>query len=407
MQKKLAKILFSTRLTSILFLVFAAAMITGTFLDKGQETSPTALTRTLIYNSWWFEAIMVFFVINFIGNISRYRLLRKEKWATLILHIAFILILLGAFVTRHFGFEGMMAIREGATEHQFLSQKTYITTYIDGDYMVNGQAQRRVLENEVDFSPRLDNDFSIHTNYNKQPVTITLAKFVKGAEKDIVPDEKGEAYLKMVEAGDGQSHNHFLKEGQVQNIHNILVSLNKHVDGAINITNTENGLTIQSPYEGEYMTMATGAKGILVKDSIQPLVLRSRYIVGDIAMVFPKPVVKGFFDIVPKPKILKGDEDGVVLNVTSNGETKQIQLLGGKGSNNAFEQIKVGGLDIAMKYGSKVIELPFSIKLNDFIAQRYPGTENSYSSYESKVTVIDKDNAPFDYHIYMNHILEH
>ena len=407
MQKKLAKILFSTRLTSILFLVFAAAMITGTFLDKGQETSPTALTRTLIYNSWWFEAIMVFFVINFVGNISRYRLFRKEKWATLTLHIAFILILLGAFVTRHFGFEGMMAIREGATEHQFLSQKTYITTYIDGDYMVNGQAQRRVLENEVDFSPRLDNDFSIQTEYNKQPVTITLAKFVKGAEKDIVPDEKGESYLKMVEAGDGQSHNHFLKEGQVQSIHNILVSLNKHVDGAINITNTEDGLTIQSPYEGEYMTMATGAKGVLVKDSVQPLILRSRYIVGDMAMVFPKPVVKGVFDIVPKPKILKGDEDGIVFNVTSNGETKQIQLLGGKGSNNAFEQIKVGGLDFAMKYGSKVIELPFSIKLNDFIAQRYPGTENSYSSYESKVTVIDKDKAPFDYHIYMNHILEH
>ena len=32
--------------------------------------------------------------------------------------------------------------------------------------------------------------------------------------------------------------------------------LNKPTDGAINITYSETDLTIQSPYEGEYMTMA-------------------------------------------------------------------------------------------------------------------------------------------------------
>jgi len=41
MQKKIASILFSTRLTAVLFLVFAAAMATGTFLDASSETSPT------------------------------------------------------------------------------------------------------------------------------------------------------------------------------------------------------------------------------------------------------------------------------------------------------------------------------------------------------------------------------
>ena len=90
MQEKLAKILFSTRLTAFLFIAFAAAMATGTFLDAGQETSPTPYTRTLIYNAWWFEAIMVFFVINFTGNIFRFRLYKKEKWATLTFHLAFI-----------------------------------------------------------------------------------------------------------------------------------------------------------------------------------------------------------------------------------------------------------------------------------------------------------------------------
>ena len=58
-----------------------------------------------------------------------------------------------------------------------------------------------------------------------------------------------------------------------------------------------------------------------------------------------------------------------------------------------------------MKYGSKEYELPFKIKLNDFIAEKYPGTEKSYSSFMSKVTVLDNSN--FDHEIYMNHILNY
>ncbi|GGG51336.1 cytochrome c biogenesis protein [Bizionia arctica] len=382
-------------------------MAIGTFLDAGQDTSPTPYTRNLIYNTWWFEAIMLVFMINFIGNIPKYRLWRKEKWATLIMHLAFILIIVGAGITRYISFEGMMLIREGETENSILSHKTYITAYIDGDYMVNGQAQRKIVEQEVDFSPRLDNHFTYETDYNNQDVSFELEKFIAGAEKDVVPDESGKAYLKMVEAGDGAPHNHFLEEGQVESIHNVLFSLNKQVAGAVNITSNENGLTIESPFDGEYMTMATGATGTLVKDSIQPLILRSRYIIGTMQMVFPKPVVKGVFDIVKKSQLLKGDEGGLVLKITSNGVTERVKLLGGQGYSKPFEVVHIGDLDIAVKYGSKIIELPFSIKLNDFIADKYPGTESSYSSFASEVTVIDEKEGDYDYRIFMNHILDH
>jgi len=407
MLKKLSNILFSTRLTALLFIVFALAMGIGTFMDAGQETSPTPYSRTLIYNAWWFESIMVLFMINFVGNIFRFKLLRKEKWATLTMHLAFIFILLGAFITRYISFEGMMAIREGATENVFLSQNTYLTTYIDGDYVVNGQQQRRVHHDEVDFSPRLNNKFVRKTDYNNQDVSIELTDFIAGAEEDIVPDASGENYLKVVEAGAAGPHNHFLKEGQVQSIHNVLYALNKPTDGAINITFTDSSLSIQSPFNGEYMTMATGAKGLLVSDSIQPLILRSRYLIGNQALVFPKPVTKGVFDVVKKSELLKNDEDGLVLKVTANNETKTVKLLGSKGTNNAFKQIKVGGLEFAFKYGSRVLELPFSIKLNDFIADRYPGTENSYSAFASEVTVLDTQSGDFDYRIFMNNILDH
>ncbi|WP_375242275.1 cytochrome c biogenesis protein CcsA [Lacinutrix sp.] len=407
MQNKLAKILFSTRLTAVLFIVYAGAMIAGTFMDAGQETSPTPYSRALIYNAWWFEVIMVFFVINFVGNIFRFRLYKKEKWATLTLHLAFIFILLGAFVTRYIGYEGMMPIQEGETENTFLSQKTYVSVIINGDYKIDGVPQQLRKEIEVDFSERLNNSFSFNTTYDTIPIAVSLEKFVANAEKDIIPDDTGDVYLKIVEAGNGAPHNHFLKSGQDQLIHNIIFTLNNPKKGAVNIVESENGLTIDSPFEGEYLQMATMTEGKLIKDSIQPLMLRSRYVIGNMQMVFPKPVVKGHFDIVKKSKLLKSDEDGLVLNVKANGETKQVQLLGGMGTTNSWQPLKVGGLNLDFRFGAKLLQLPFSIKLNDFVAEKYPGTENSYSAFSSAITVLDKKEGDFDYKIFMNNVLDH
>ena len=402
----LKKILFSNRLTGILFISFAVAMAIGTFMDAGQDTSPTPLTRNLIYNAWWFEGIMLLFVINFIGNIFKYNLFNKRKWPVLLLHLSWIFILVGAFVTRYISYEGVMSIREGATENSFLSEKTYLTFYIDGDYEVNGQLMRRVEEDAVDFSPRLDNKFELNTTYNKTPISIKLTAFINGAEEDVVFDENGEYYLKIVESAGGMPHNHFLKEGSTENIHGTLYTLNNYIEGAVNITFDDNeDLYINSPYEGEYMVMANMSQGTLNKDTNEPLKLRARYIINNQQLVFPKPAIKGVFDIVKKSELLKSDQDGLELLITTPEESKTVRIIGGKGTNNAYKKIEIGNNQISIKYGSKVYDLPFSVKLNDFIAEKYPGTDKSYSSFASEVSVIDEEN--FDYKIYMNNILNY
>jgi hypothetical protein len=58
-----------------------------------------------------------------------------------------------------------MSIREGATESSFLSEKTYLTVYIDGDYELDGQLMRKVEEKKVDFSSRIENNFSFNTSF--------------------------------------------------------------------------------------------------------------------------------------------------------------------------------------------------------------------------------------------------
>ena len=409
MLKKIAAVLFSTRLTAVLFLVFAAAMAVGTFLDASSQTPPSDYTRELIYNALWFEAIMALFVINFVGNIFRYKLHTRKMWASLLLHVSFILILVGAFVTRYIGFEGVMHIREGKTENVILSDQTFLNTFIDGDYEIDGVAQRRkVAPKKLRLSERLNNDFSLETDYNGTPVEITYKDFIKGAKKGLILSDEGDEYLKIVEAGDGDRHDHYVKLGEVSNIHNILFAINKPTEGAINITYSEDGeYTINTPFEGSYMRMADQQQGQVVADSLQPLMLRSLYRMADMAFVIPEPVVKGDYGIVKVEEGEKANQNALIVNVNAGGETKTAELLGGKGSAPDPTEVEIAGLKVYLTYGSKEYQLPFSVTLNDFIADKYPGTEKGYSAFKSKVTVSDSETEHFDADIFMNNVLDH
>jgi cytochrome c-type biogenesis protein CcsB len=402
MDKKIFSFLFSTRLMSVLFLTFALAMGIGTFIESKYNTDTA---RILIYNTWWFEAIMVFFLINFFGNIKRYQLHKKEKWATLILHIAFIFILIGAFITRYISYEGMMPIREGAAENQIYSDKTFLTVFADGEY--KGEMKRRVFDKALLFSPVTNNDFTLSGKFDETPFEVTYVKYIMGAKETIKPSAKGTLYLKLVEAGAGGREEHFLKEGEVQNIHNVLFALNKPTEGAININTQGEKYTIQTPFEGEFMRMADKLKGAVTKDNVQPLMMRSLYSIGDIRIVFPDPAIRGVVDYESDNDFkAKSHHDALVVKVKADGQEKEVRLLGSKGSIGEPQTVKIGKIEYSLFYGSKAYVLPFKIKLNDFIATKYPGTEKSYSAFESKVTVQDSTET-FDARIFMNNVLDH
>jgi len=398
MGKKLISFLVSTRLTAFLFIVYALAMAIGTFIENDYGT---VTAKILIYNATWFELILVVFVINFSFNIKRYNLLKFNKWPVLMLHISWILIILGAGVTRYIGYEGVMPIRENTSSNTFLSEKTYLTAIVDGE--IDGVVNRRMLQDDFLFSEFTNNNFSWNYDLKGQDFTIEYIDFIENAKEGLVEDESGEKYLKIVEASKGNRHEHFLKFGEVTSVHNILFALNKPTEGAINISDYDGDLIINSPFDGDFMRMADQMQGDLKQNTDQVLQLRSLYNTAGLQFVFPNPVINGRFEIIKSDE--ETQQDGLFLRVSSNGDSKDIGLLGAKGIVNDPKKIEVGGLEFLLKYGSLENKLPFAIKLNDFIAEKYPGTEKSYSSFMSKVTVIDEDT--FDYDIYMNHILNH
>lgn len=399
--KKLLNFLYSTRLMAVLFFLFATAMAIATFIenDYGTQTS-----KALIYNAWWFEAIMIFFVINFFGNIFRYKLYKKEKWPVLMFHAAFLLVLIGAGITRYYGYEGIMLIKEGETTNKFLSETTYLNAIVD-----DGNSQKPEINAQIMLSAWGKNSWSysdsFRTKDNNIDFKFELVDYIPWAEKKLVEDENGEEHLFFVESSEGTRHEHWIKKGTIQNIHGILVGFEAENNNAsINFTNKDGALKMISKDNGDWFRMADQKKGTVIKDSLQNFQYLTLHNIGELQFVIPRPAEKGIMTTVSGPKSDKV-LDVILVDITANNETKRIELKGGKFNSDGSKEVSVGGLNFRVLYGAKILETPFNIKLNDFQLDKYPGSESA-AAYASEVTVIDPKET-FDYRIFMNHILDH
>ncbi|MGB1284807.1 MAG: cytochrome C biogenesis protein, partial [Polaribacter sp.] len=116
--------------------------------------------------------------------------------------------------------------------------------------------------------------------------------------------------------------------------------------------------------DGNWLRMADQKKGNIVKDSAQHFQYLTLHNINGLQFVIPRPAEKGEVKTVSGLKD-KNKKDVIVLDITSNGETKQVELAGGQYNSQNSKEFSVGGLNFKMLYGSKILETPFSIKLND------------------------------------------
>jgi cytochrome c-type biogenesis protein CcsB len=381
---------------AVLFIVFALAMGVATFIenDHGTETA-----RAVVYNAWWFELIMILFALNFFGNLFKYKLYKKEKLVVLVFHLSFFLILLGAGITRYISFEGIMPIKEGAVSNTFLSDKNYISVVMN-----DGVDQKTPNHQPILLSSISKNRYQYKTDFKGTDVSIKLTNYIPNAQEVFTEEESGEDYLLIVESGGGGRHNHYIKKGTSELVHGVLVGFESPNRNTLDFKESENGLTIQSAVDGEFYRMADEFTGIIKKDSLQEFSLLAVHSVAGLQFVVPKGTTKGSY------KTISGDKDVSSLaqlefDVTVGNETKHVKLRGEKFAIQPPTQFTVGNLNFRMSYGAMQQQLPFSIKLNDFQLDKYPGS-NSPMSFASEVTVIDPSET-FDFRIFMNNILNY
>ena len=399
--KKIQDILISTRTMAVLLLAFAISMAVATFVENDYGT-PTA--KALIYEAKWFEVIMFLLILNFIGNIGRYRLWRREKWPVLVFHLAFILIFIGGAITRYISFEGTMHIREGETSNEIVTDKHFFKIKIEE----KGEQQNY---HDVPYlmSPLHHNFQATYDFLGKEKIVVKALDYIQRKKDSLQMDNNGKEYLHLVSTGDmGGRQNIYLAEGEVQNINGTLVSYNRtSIDGAVEFQKKDGQLYIKTPSDASYMTMATQVTGNTKKDEFQPLALRSLYTIDQLKLVIPEGTKKGKLVAYEGDKQKDKDVPDMLKVEVAGPKTKQVvDLIVEKGNPNNYKQIHLDGLDIMLGFGPKVYYTqPFSLKLDKFVMETYPGS-SSPSAYESHVSIVDEGKLT-PYKIYMNHVLNY
>lgn len=125
MIKKISSVLFSFQLSVTLLAIFAISIAVATFVENDFGTSAA---RSYIYNSWWFEAMLFVGIVNLVGIIFQHKLYSLKKFSIFLFHFSFLLILVGAAITRYFGYEGAMHIREGESSNMVFTNNEFTAT---------------------------------------------------------------------------------------------------------------------------------------------------------------------------------------------------------------------------------------------------------------------------------------
>lgn len=393
--KKFLNFIYSTRLMAVLFIVFALSMAVATFIenDFGTETA-----RALVYNSWWFEAIMFFFVVNFFGNILKYKLYKKEKWVVLLFHLAFLFILIGAGISRYISFEGVMPIKEGEVSNTFFSSDNFISISVN-----DGAVQKTPFIEKVLLSAISSNNFDYKSNFKGTKIEVKLKNFIPHAQEAFEQNANGKTYLHFVESSSGSRNDHYIERGTSELIQGISVGYDTPSKNIINFKTVNDTLKFKSQLDGTFLRMSDKFNGIIKKDSMVKFTYLALHNIANLQFVVPSPPQKGMHKTVAGPKN-STDLSRLIFDVNVGNETKQVIVNGGQYYIQPPTLVKVGNLNFSIKYGAQQLTLPFSIKLRDFQLETYPGSQSAMS-YASEVTVIDPDKT-FDFRIFMNHILK-
>ncbi|NIJ44936.1 cytochrome c-type biogenesis protein CcsB [Wenyingzhuangia heitensis] len=396
--KKIWNLIYSTRLMAVLFIAFGTAMAIATFIenDYGTETS-----KALVYNTWWFEAIMALFVVNFLGNIFKYRLYKRAKWAVLLFHLSFLLIIIGAAVTRYISYEGVMPILEGEKSNVFFSEKTYLNLNF------HNFKEEKNVHAPILLSAKGKASYHFSTDFRGQEIDIELTDYIPNAKTEFTKSEIGDQYIHFVESSSGSRHDHYIKKGEIENIHGVLVGYENGKETSVNFTEVDGELYLESKHNGTFMRMADRFNGEIVKGETQKFNYLSLHQIAGLSFVVPEKPITGEMKVISAKDKKSFPEAMLTLKVTSKDKMTLVQVKGGQYTSNKPVPFTLADLNFNVSYGSRMLELPFYIKLNDFQLEKYPGSESA-ASYASEITLIDeKDNNTFDFRIFMNHILNY
>ena len=398
---KYIKYLFTPAMMGILFVIFAVAMAAATFIENDHGASAA---YSMVYGAKWFELILFLLCVNLTGQLFINKLFRKEKLTIAAFHIAFVIMIIGAGITRYFGWEGMMHIREGESQNIcYSSDKT-----IGYEMKDNSGKTLSSFSKKYNLTAVSADKFKTSIATGNEKYTLELSRIIPNAEESITASPSGEPIVNLMITIDMATSAYItLQQGERESIFDISIGFETE-DVDINIIyESDNFYAVSKGGLSVINMMAQGTQAI-APDSLVELKPMQVLSFGDVKIIPQVMEAKGNVRAVAvNPRERSTGMNAFIFNVSNNNDSKTVLLWDMGNEDMAEASCDLNGNTLTIKYGSEAIRLPFSIKLNDFILERYPGS-SSPSSFKSDVVLIDSAaGEEKQFLIFMNNILKY
>ncbi|NOQ25103.1 MAG: c-type cytochrome biogenesis protein CcsB [Bacteroidales bacterium] len=401
MKKKNGIFLFTPWFMGVLFFVFAMSMAFATFYENDFGA---IAAKIMVYNTKWFELLMLLMIVNLIGQIVQFKLYKRKKLTILLFHSAFVLMIIGAGITRYFGFEGVIQIREGATQNEYASRDNYLKFDIkntDGSILFSNAKK-------MTFTSTKKERYSKKVKIDNVVYKLKYKTNLSNADEVVVDSENGKPIVSLlVSKGSLTRYTIILSEGEIKKFGGVLIGFVEKDSVDIRITLEGDAYKIQSGYTISERSMMSETETEHEVGEVVSFERMKIYKVKDISIIPDVITAKGTVKAVSVDKNTKQtNKNALVFELNYGNKFTELYLWSGQVNNNKaiFDN---GEHLVEISYNPLEMELPFSLKLEDFILDRYPGS-SSPSSYKSDVILIDEsEGINMPYSIYMNHILKY
>ncbi|MDQ7044944.1 MAG: cytochrome c biogenesis protein CcsA [Sulfurimonas sp.] len=402
--KQLLSFLDSMKTMAVLMSIFAFAIGYATFIENDYGT---ITAKAEIFNARWFEVLLGLLTLNLLLNIYKHKMFAIKKAPIFIFHSAFIIIIIGAAITRYYGYEGTMHIREGSSSSTMTSSYTYFT--VDAKVGLKSEVDAQIVYLSKKSSNTLESSLSV----DGKQVNVELIGYIPDAIETMVLDkENGKAVAELMVTAGGKGKSITLKEGTYYDNGSLVLDFNtgENFDKpVISVFKKDGELFMNHTMAMKYLKMNDGSEGELVQNANEPFAKRTLFTVGKSSFVLKSFMPYASMKIVsnPKAKAMRPGVDALKLKITVDGVSKETIIFGQPGVLAKEQHNDINGVDVHVSYGATELTLPFAIHLNDFELERYPGSM-SPASYASEVTLMDKEKSlEMPYRIFMNNVLEY
>lgn len=409
--QRLISAFFSMKGMTVGLILFLVGIGAATFFESiyGIQSA-----KIIIYNATWFELLLLYLTLNLISNIFKHKMFVREKIAMLTFHLSFIVILIGAGVTRYISFEGLMVIKEGTSSDFIYTSDPYLLIYLE-----NPKTKATKIEaNKRYLSEITDNHFLDELAIGNKNISVEYVDFQSKMVDSLVVNQKFKtSALELVT--DGMQSN-YLCENDLFMVGNVPLTFNKKLETpGIEARTVGDSVQMRTLLPVRYLPMSEMQKarqsGMPVSDSLYKNVpmnewvtfkTKTLYQVGNQQVVFKQKVNHAKKMLVSSGSKKEGS-DYLTVKVSDGKATKFVRLEGGMGAIPTPVRFDLNGITCQLEYGSIRKPLPFAIACRDFKLDKYPGSE-SPSSFASELTILDEEmKYKRDQRVFMNNVMDY